>query len=83
MWLSRVWNRGLDHTRKTFCGLRTITGWDLPFSAYTEVFHTSAGSMTPTVPAGPPPQQLPQGDLFITTGTPSTYKSKILKTRRG
>lgn len=77
MWLSQGWNRGLGLMRRIFSGLRTITGWDHPFSASTEVFLPSAGSTGTILRAGDPHQQLLQGDLFTTTATRSISRSKI------
>jgi len=47
MWLSRVWSRGYVRMRRIFSTLRTITGWDHPFSAYTAPIGSKDASTTP------------------------------------
>ena len=83
MWLSRVWYRGCVRMRRIFSGLRTVTGWDHPFSAYTGVIPTRDGYTRRIWRVGHPRLQLRRGDLYTPTVKRSTYKSKIEETNNG
>jgi len=83
MWLSRVWRRGCVRLRMTFSIGRTITGWGLKSSASIEAAKHRDDFMKATLREGDPHQLLHQGDLFMPTVKPSTYKSKIQKTNDG
>jgi len=82
-WLSRAWYRGCVRTRKICSGLRTIMGWDHPFSAYTGVIPHSDDYTRPIDPDGQLYLPLHRGDLFTTTVRRSTYVSKIQETNSG
>jgi len=83
MWLSRVCSRGCVRMRRIFSGLRTVTGWDHPFSAYTGVLPTRDAYMKPIYPVGPQfPRHLPD-TLYTDTVRLSTYKSNIQDTNSG
>jgi len=83
MWLSRVCNRGCVRMRRIFCGLRTLTGWDHPFSAYTGVLPSKTDSTRRTSKVGHPHLQHPRDVLSINTVRRSTYVSKIQETNSG
>jgi len=69
--------------RRIFSGLRTIIGWDQPFSAYTAVFPSSDDYTRPIGLDGRVYRpRLPAGAFTITVRR-STYRSKIQKTKRG
>jgi len=69
--------------RRIFCGLRTITGWDRPFSAYIEVIPTSDDYTRLIDLDGQLYLPLHQEEASTITVRRSTYVSKIQGTNSG
>jgi len=83
MWLSQAWNRGSVRMRKIFSGLRTITGWDHPFSASSGVLLPKDDYTKPTSLEGQLSLPLPRAEVSTTTAMPSISKWRIPMTKDG
>jgi len=83
MWLSQACNRGYVRMRKIFSGLRTITGWDHPFSASLDRELTRTDYTVHISPAGRAYLRHQRELHSTTTATHSISTLPIRKTNSG
>lgn len=76
MWLSQAYNRGFVRMRRIFYGMRDITGWDHPFSAFIGLWHSSDAYTKPIFQDAQIPLQLHPVKVSTTSEKPLTWRSR-------